>query len=103
MDIHRQYYYRVLNEANPGNSEGFENFIGRAIERTLIIYLNSIEPDQNENRMFISLGEATNYCDYSQEYLSLLARKGRLAAVKINRNWMTTKEALEEYIGNNEY
>jgi len=102
LKIDRKKYYRVLNEANLGNCEGFENFIGRAIERTLIIYLNSIEPDQNDNRMFISLSEATKYCDYSQEYLSLLARKGRLAAVKIHRNWMTTKEAIEEYIGNSE-
>ena len=49
--------------------------------------------------MFINLMEAAKYCDYSQEYLSLLARKGRIAAVKINKNWMTTREAIEEYIG----
>ncbi|RWX48140.1 Helix-turn-helix domain-containing protein [Candidatus Electrothrix aarhusensis] len=51
--------------------------------------------------MFISLKEAARYCDYSPEYLSLLARKGRLAAVKMNnKDWMTTKEAIEEYIQN---
>ena len=43
--------------------------------------MNSIEPDQDENRMFVSLMKATKYCDYSQEYLSLLARKGRIPAV----------------------
>jgi hypothetical protein len=48
--------------------------------------------------MFIPLKEAARYCEYSQEYLSLLARKGKIAAVKIQRNWMTTKEAIEEYL-----
>ena len=98
LKVDRKKYYRVLNEANLGRKENYENFIGRAIERSLILYLNSIEPDQDEEKMFISLKEATKYCEYSQEYLSLLARKGILAAVKINRNWMTTKEAIEEYV-----
>jgi len=98
LKVDRKKYYRVLNEANLGRKEGLENFIGRAIERSLILYLNSIEPDQKAEKMFISLKEASQYCDYSQEYLSLLARKGNLAAVKINRNWMTTKEAIEEYV-----
>ena len=65
--------------------------------RSIILYLNSIEPDQPPKKMFISLKEAARYCNYSQEYLSLLARRGKLTAVKINRNWMITKEAVEEY------
>jgi len=98
LKVDRKRYYRVLNEANLGKPEPFNDFIGRSIERSLIIYLSSIEPDQTENKMFINLREATKYCEYSQEYLSLLARKGRIAAVKINKNWMTTREAIEEYI-----
>jgi cell filamentation protein, protein adenylyltransferase len=98
LKVDRRRYYRVLNEANLGKLEPYNDFIGRSIERSLIIYLNSIEPDQDEKRMFINLMEAAKYCEYSQEYLSLLARKGRIAAVKINKNWMTTREAIEEYI-----
>jgi len=98
LKVDRKRYYRVLNEANSGKQEPYDDFIGRSIERSLIIYLNSIEPDQNEKRMFTSLKEAAQYCDYSQEYLSLLARKGEIAAIKINKNWMTTREAIEEYI-----
>lgn len=98
LKVDRKRYYRVLNEANLGNKDPLDNFVGRSIERSLIIYLNTIEPDQKEEKMFINLRDATKYCDYSQEYLSLLARKGKIAAVKINRNWMTTKEAIEEYI-----
>ena len=86
LKVDRKRYYRVLNQGNMGNLEPFNDFVGRAIERSLILYLNSIKPDLSEDQMFISLREATEYCDYSQEYLSLLARKGRLAAVKIGKD-----------------
>jgi len=98
LKVDRKRYYRVLNEANIGKADFYEDFIGRSIERSLILYLNSIEPDQAEEKMFITLREASKYCDYSAEYLSLLARKGKLAAVKMNnKDWMTTQDALEEY------
>ena len=98
LKVDRKRYYRVLNEANIGSEESFENFIGRSIERSLIIYLNSIKPNTSEKQGFINLREASKYCDYSQEYLSLLARKGKLSAVKINKEWVTTREAIEEYV-----
>jgi Fic family protein len=98
LHVDRKKYYRILNEADNGNDSSFDNFIGRSIERSLIIYLNSIKPNLSEKAGFISLKEATNYCDYSQEYLSLLARKGKLSAIKMNKKWLTTQEAIEEYL-----
>jgi len=47
----------------------------------------------------ISLQEAAKLCSYSQEYLSLRARQGKLKAVKLGRNWVTTQEWLREYTG----
>lgn len=47
---------------------------------------------------YISLQEATQYCSYTQEYLSLRARQGKLKALKFGRNWVTKKEWLEEYL-----
>ncbi|HEY4509534.1 MAG TPA: helix-turn-helix domain-containing protein [Candidatus Paceibacterota bacterium] len=47
---------------------------------------------------YISLQEAARLCSYSQEYLSLRARQGKLKALKLGRNWVCTKEGLEEYI-----
>ena len=47
---------------------------------------------------FISLAEASKGSPYSQEYLSLLARRGKLDAKKIGRNWYTTKESLNKYL-----
>ncbi|MFH1610473.1 MAG: hypothetical protein ABIA91_01145, partial [Patescibacteria group bacterium] len=47
---------------------------------------------------FICLSEAANKCNYSQEYLSLLARRRLLKAEKIGRNWFTKIEWLKKYI-----
>ncbi len=52
---------------------------------------------------YISLAEASKLCNYSQEYLSLRARQGKLKAVKLGRNWVTTQEWLNEYIKSNQY
>lgn len=55
-------------------------------------------PQKNSKKIeYISLAEATKYCDYSQEYLSLRARQGKLKAEKFGRNWATTKKWVEAY------
>jgi len=54
--------------------------------------------DKHQNN-YISLQDATKFCNYSQEYLSLRARQGKLKAVKMGRNWVTTEEWLKEYLG----
>jgi hypothetical protein len=46
----------------------------------------------------ISLSEAARFTPYSPEYLGLLARKGKLEAIKISRDWMTTKEIILAYV-----
>ena len=53
---------------------------------------------KKESDKLISLQEATKYCPYSQEYLSLRARQRKLKALKIGRNWVTTKKWVEEYV-----
>jgi len=93
----RQKYYRVLRQADGGRLKGLIQFIGQAALRSLNIYLDVITPAKEKDD-FISLAEATKYCDYSQEYLSKLAKEGRLDAHKKSRNWVTTKSAVEEYV-----
>lgn len=46
----------------------------------------------------ISIAEAAKLTPYSAEYLSLLARQGRLPAIKIARNWLTTRKAVLWYL-----
>jgi Fic family protein len=102
LHIDRKKYYRVLKEADREKYNNYFNFIGRAVERSLLIYLNALKSkDDKEDRYgYMSLQEASKICEYSMEYLSYLARTGRLKAVKIRRNWLTTREALTDYIEN---
>jgi Fic family protein len=97
--IDRKKYYRVLSEADRENYNNFINFIGRSVERSLLIYLNALKSknDTKDRYGYISLREASGLCAYSMEYLSYLARTGKLQAVKIKRNWMTTREAITDY------
>ncbi|MFH1584986.1 MAG: hypothetical protein ABIB12_02550, partial [Patescibacteria group bacterium] len=48
-------------------------------------------------QQYISLQEASEISPYSQEYLSLRSRQGKLKAVKLGRNWVTTSVWLQEY------
>ena len=93
----RKKYYDVLRQADKGNFTPFLNFVARSVEQSLSRYLNAMEKPSAENKL-MSLAEAIQFCDYSQEYLSLLARKGRLGATKIGGDWMVSKEELKRYI-----
>lgn len=93
----RQKYYRVLNAADQGNYKPLILFVAQAILRSLNMYLDILTPAQ-EKEGLISLAEATKYCSYSQAYLGKLAKEGKLEAIKLKRNWMTTKEAIERYV-----
>lgn len=54
--------------------------------------------DSDLSSNYISLSEAANRSKYSQEYLSLRARQGKLKALKFGRNWVTTPGWLEDYL-----
>ncbi|MDR1626916.1 MAG: Fic family protein [Spirochaetia bacterium] len=100
LNIDRKKYYRVLKEADREQYDNYFNFIGRSIERSLLIYLNALKSknDKEDRYGYMNLQEASKMCDYGIEYLSYLARTGRLKAIKTQRNWLTTKEALMDYI-----
>jgi len=61
--------------------------------------LNAENHNQSENEMnWIPLAEAAQFTPYSAEYLSLLARKGRLVAKKVNGVWHTTRAVINAYL-----
>ncbi|MBI2450415.1 MAG: hypothetical protein HYV47_02680, partial [Candidatus Nealsonbacteria bacterium] len=57
--------------------------------------------NQRKEIKYFSLQEATKFCSYSQEYLSLRVRQGKLRGLKLGRNWVTTEEWLKEYLSHN--
>jgi excisionase family DNA binding protein len=49
----------------------------------------------------ISLVEAADLCGLSSDHLRRLAREGELWGKKIGRNWVTTAQAVREYLARN--
>lgn len=90
----REKYYRYLRLADSGNLEPFTNFIAKAVDENLTLYL-SISGENNE---LLPLKELAIETPYSQEYLSLRARQGLLDAVKIGKTWHSSKSAVENYL-----
>lgn len=95
----RKKYYEALNSANNGNYSKLMLLMCQALERTLNIYLQSM-PGADSNYREISNLVEEEHIPYGQEYISLLARQGKIDAYKEGRNWLTTKDAVEEYIKN---
>lgn len=95
----RKKYYEALNQANNGNYQKLMLLMCQALERSLNIYLNAM-PDNNTDYQKISDIVSKPSSPYGQEYVSLLARTGKIDAYKEGRNWFTTKEAIDDYIEN---
>ena len=55
-------------------------------------------PTEKYSKNWVSLSEAAPSTPYSAEYLSLLARKGKLLARKVDNVWYTTESALNDYV-----
>lgn len=91
----RKKYMAALRKVNHGDYYSFILLILQAAERSLILYLNAL-PDQ-DNYMPISNLVQEEEVPYGQEYISLLARRGKIDAYKEGRNWWTSKKALEKY------
>ena len=72
---------------------------GRNVSLTL--YLEACTPQTGplpDDETWIPLRQAVQGIPYSQDYLSLLARRGRLEAIKRGRNWYTTRKAVRAYM-----
>ncbi len=92
----RKKYYDALNQANKGSYEKLMLLMCQALERTLNIFLSAI-PGAEDFMSISDLVEEANL-PYGQEYISLLARQGKIDAHKEGRVWFTSKEAVERYM-----
>jgi len=94
----RKKYYDALNRANNGSYARLVLLIAQALERSLDIYL-SLYPESEEYRPISNI-VAESPMRYGQEYVSLLARQGKIDAYKEGRNWFTTESAIADYVAN---
>lgn len=93
----RKKYFDCLEKAHFGNLKVFADFVASRVEESLIRYLAALTKTTRRN-VLLPLSAIAKGTPYSQEYLSLLARRGLLAVTKINGAWHTTRENIEEYI-----
>jgi len=100
LKVDRKKYYDCLEKAHKENLKDFVNFIARSIERSLAIWIEAIKPTkkQKPEEKYLPIRDIYKETPYSQEYLSLLARRGKIEAVKFGRNWVTSKKAIKKYI-----
>ena len=92
----RKKYYDALNKANNSDYNKLILLVSQAMERSLNIYINTLDETNNLCKPISQLIEEANL-PYGQEYLSLLARKGKLDAYKEGRNWLSTQDAIKAY------
>lgn len=97
----RKKYYDALNRANQHDYSKLLLLVMQALERTLDIYLGSLTNTYDD---YQDIADIVNEPEipYGQEYVSLLARQGKIDAFKEGRNWLTTKKAVLDYIGKRE-
>lgn len=95
LKVERKKYIRTIMEAQlKKNFKPFINFVAKALERSLDIYLDALGTEAED---YLTLSQAAKTSRYSEEYLSLLARTGKLGAVKFGRNWKITRKTLKKY------
>lgn len=90
----RKIYYHALRQADNGDLSFLALFLAKAMNEALQFYL-SVFLDEEQ---LIPLKELSKGSPYSQEYLSLRARQGKLDAVKLERIWYSSPRALKEYL-----
>ena len=101
LRVNRKQYYSVLAKADSGNTNALENFVARAVENSINLYLEACKPvikSPQPEEEWIPLRDACMDTPYSQEDLSLLARLGRIEATKRGRNWYATRQAIKAYL-----
>jgi Fic family protein len=96
LKVDRKKYYAALNLANTYNYSKLIFLIAQATERSLSIYLSNLE-DRSSGYKPIPDIVSEPEIPYGQEYVSLLARKGKIEAYKEGRVWYTRKEAILAY------
>ena len=89
----RVRYIRALATADTGDYAPLANLIGQAVEEGLDLYLEACAKTPEYHPLTTLDGTG----GYRLEYLSWLARQGRIEAVKRGRLWYSTKAAIEQY------
>lgn len=94
----RKKYYDALNAANRGNYGKLALMMIQAADRSLSIYLNSFDTEAEE--VYLPIADIANEpaVPYGSEYISWLARHGKIDAYKEGKDWYTSKHSVLSYL-----
>lgn len=93
----RKKYYDALNKANQGDYGKLLLLVLQSLERSLDIYLSNLSNTYDDYQPISAIVNEPGF-PYGQEYLSLLARRGEIDAFKEGRNWVTSRNAVNQYM-----
>ncbi len=97
LGVDRKRYYQALNQANQGVFDKLLFLVAQAADRSLTIYLNSLEDTMDDFDAISNIVKEPEV-PYGQEYVSLLARQGKIEAYKEGRVWYTSKKSIANYL-----
>ncbi len=92
----RKKYYSALRDADAGRHQKLCLLVIQELERSLIRYLEVL-PNEYEAYEPISNIVSEEPLPYGMEYISLLARSGKIPAIKEGKTWHTTRRAVLNY------
>lgn len=92
----RKKYYSALNRANEGDYSALVLLILQALERSVDIYLSALDNSYEDYQPIANIVREPEI-QYGMEYVSLLARQGKIDAFKEGRVWYTSKDAIQSY------
>ncbi len=93
----RKKYYDALDKANQGDYAKLALLFMQALERSLDLYLTHLTNSYDDYQPISDIVAEPGF-PYGQEYISLLARQGKIDAFKEGRNWLTSKQAVKRYV-----
>ncbi|MDE1725547.1 MAG: Fic family protein, partial [Thaumarchaeota archaeon] len=92
--VERNTYLRTLRHMDTtAEIEPFVIYVARCVEQTLDVIIG-----EEQDVVLLPLGKLARGTPYSADYLGLLARKGRIDAVKKGKTWMTSKKVIKSYV-----
>ena len=96
QSVDKKKYLKTLRQMDVKYEfEAFLTFIARCIEQTLDLYLYS---GSKSREKLLPLSKLAKNTPHSAEYWSLLARKGRIDAIKEGKTWKTSRKIIKAYL-----
>jgi Fic family protein len=99
LPVHRNDYLNCLNEAAGGDLSHLEEFLKVLSASSLLDLLDQLGTKKDR---LISLKEASKITGYSEKYIALRCKQGKIPSLRDGREWRTSQWAMElyaDYIG----